>query len=224
MRRFLLTATIALSAVAPAFAGPTRDVTASNLFANGSADVTLRYTPTGLNQRVRAGQFTVQAFDPATSTSEMLQVFCTDIFNTLMLPATYVLGLLSDTVDAAKVSQVNALLVNGSAAVNNGVSSAALQLSIWEVINEAGTTGYNLTTGQFSVTDTAGAVLTEAASNLARLADGTWVAGAGTVRQLTATARQGISYYDGTTSVPEPTTLAVLGAGLLAMGLRRRQR
>ena len=119
-------------------------------FPNGQAGVTVNngsYSISGL-----AGQDNLLVTPAGSSTASLLQVYCTDIYDYLSLPATFTVGLLSDTLhDTTRISQINALLANGNRLVHDAASSAGLQFAIWEVEYE--TSGvYDVTSGNLTVT------------------------------------------------------------------------
>ncbi len=90
-----LSAALLLGLAQPGRADTFVDVSAPNLFANGSTDVTISYSPTGLSERVAAGQFNLVATNTVSGVTSMIQAFCTDIFDWLKVPATYRVGLLA---------------------------------------------------------------------------------------------------------------------------------
>lgn len=217
MRRLTLLTLLALGAIVRPAAAVLIGVPT---YANGGADAVLHYAPTGLERYARAGQFMLTTVDPATGETRTVHAYSSAIAYERPSETTVTLGLLSDTVrDAAKLLQMNALLANGDRLVHDDASSAGLQLALWEVVNEAGTTGYDLTTGAFFVTETDAATLAAAAMNLAKLESGRWRPNArAVVRQLTDEDGQSLVFLD----VPEPASLSILAAALLLLRCRKR--
>ena len=190
-------------------------------FPNGDAGVTVNngsYSISGL-----AGQDNLLVTPAGSSTGSLLQVYCTDIYDYLSLPATFTAGLLSDTLhDATRISRINALLANGNHLVHDAATSAGLQFAIWEVEYE--TSGvYDVTSGNLTVTTDNAAAIAAATADLHNLADGSWQPiPADQVVQLEAPNNQTLVYLD-PSAVAEPASFAVLGFGLLGLaGMRRR--
>jgi hypothetical protein len=210
------------AAASSALAGPVYSVSAASggLFQNGDDAVTL-HRPDGVTESGLAGQMSLQLQDTVTGIVQTVQVYCTDIFDYLNLPATFTRGLLSDTVtDATKLSQINALMANGNAGVNSADSSAALQMAIWEIENE--TSGhYDISAGAFTASGPSNAVAL-ANQDIQNVLNGVWKADPLiTIYQLTAPGNQSLSYA---VAVAEPATLAIFGTGLVLMIVLRRTR
>jgi hypothetical protein len=219
-----LVGVVALIAEAPAaLAGPVYSASAApgGLFQNGDDAVTL-HRPDGVTESGLAGQMSLQLQDTVTGIVQMVQVYCTDIFDYLNLPATFTRGLLSDTVtDTTKLSQINALMANGNAGVNSADTSAALQMAIWEIENE--TSGhYDVSAGAFTASGPSNAIAL-ANQDIQNVLNGVWKADPNiTIYQLSAPGNQSLSYA--AAAVPEPATLAIFGSGLVLMIVLRRSR
>ncbi len=121
--------------------------------------------------------------------------------------------------DLARISELWGTYYSG---VDSDVEAAAFQVALWEL--SYGDRDRNLSTGSFRLNDAGGAIGTLAqgwlnaieanngptANNLVVLVD---------TRGSNGSDRQDLLTHN----VPEPSTLALLGVGLFAAGLRRRR-
>ena len=131
--------------------------------------------------------------------------------------------------EPTKAGQIATLLANGQVLVHDAASGAALQAAVWEVVYEAGTSGYNVSTGAFQILGYGGPVDTAvvAAANLflAHLDSGDWgpspllqtwqfVSQWGDDRRLFVTV-SATTLDD--LDIPEPGALMLLGSGVIAL-------
>src|SRR5260221_860519 len=208
-----LAGVVALMAAPPAVAGPVYSVSVASggLFQSGDDSVTL-HRPDGVNESGLAGQMSIQLQDTVTGAVKAVQAFCTDIFDYLNLPATFTRGLLSDTVtNATKLSQINALMVNGKA--TSADASAALQMAIWEIENETSGT-YDVSAGAFTASGPTNAV-SLANQDIQNVLNGLRNADPYiTIYQITSPGTQTLSYAD---SNPKTSIHVSFSTGILLL-------
>lgn len=143
--------------------------------------------------------------------------YCTDLlqnfaFNTVYTDYVFQTGV--SAWGATKANDLGRLVTGYSSAVSDATSSAAFQLAVWEIIYE-NQAPYSLADGSFK--DTSSAAATMATTWLAALP----ATSAVTVDKLLSREHQDFMV---TTPVPEPSTYAMLLAGLASVGFIARRR
>jgi len=189
-------------------------------FSNGSQSGTI--TSNGNSQRVNAGEFQFSTSNPQGDApfawDETLEAFCIEITTTLNQSSTLTHSLISGDsyFGATTLTQMSQLYSGFYSQVNDGQTSAAFQLALWEIINEDAP-AMDLTSGSFTSTGFSGA---------RDIAQG-WLAGLSDftadfdVYVLTNDKSQDLAIFRPPAQVPEPGTLALLGLGLAFIGWRK---
>jgi len=174
-------------------------------------------------RNIYAGEFDFTTANNSTDIiewDESLSAFCIQIDETLKSSATYTvtegLGGFGDF----QGGLINRLFTNFYASDLDATGSTAFQLALWEITNEVMDFGLDLNSGTFTSTDFGGA------KDLAN----TWLADLSdlqasdkyTFHTLTNSKSQNLLTVT-QASVPEPGTLFLMGAGLLALFRARRK-
>ena len=225
MRIKSVIAAAALSVALPSAAEAAYQINGYN-WAPGALSGTIKFMPTNLSMNVGMGRFQLNGIDLQTGKAATFLTYCIDIFHNLQ-PATYDfanVGLLVPS--AAKQTQLLALMGRSdtlvAAASNKTETAAAVQLAVWEIVNETGPV-YGFSNGSFrSSGGNSDGARTLALSYLNKITSGIWTAPTGHLKMLYAPNSQSQLL----SAVPEPSTWAMMigGFGLIGGLARRRSR
>jgi hypothetical protein len=201
------------------------------------------YTGTpSLNEHVFVGPLNMNVTDTAIPSTIQQTLWCTDIFDAFVPSGTYNLSSssLAGRLDAAKVGQINALLAHAPLVLGTTTdpasAGAAFQAAIWEIENEAGDSGYNISSPALTVSVDGDPTnfLADVSQYLSNVTDGTtWLPdNTQTVMEYVPTDpanNQSFGFLQlsgGGKSIPtpEPASLLLLGGGLMGLAVARRKK
>lgn len=182
MRKSVFAAALAAAVAIPSVAEASVTITSGsgNL---GWLTSRIVYTPGGIGGSatrtsvdVYAGRTRLTGYDNDTLEAVTFDSYCIDIFNFLSTNnAVFEVGDFSLT-DNQKKSDLMTLLLSSASDIANESSvtaqkriSAAIQLAVWEIVNESSGNPYSIGSGIFSVSSSYGSVINGTATNASAL-------------------------------------------------------
>lgn len=232
-------AALAAASASPAAASVTITSTSGS---DGFHSGQIFYTPGGIvgspgntAQNLSIGRIKMAGFDNSTMAAVTFDTYCIDIFHWAQ-SGTFDLQAFT-LPDPDKRAEVMKLLghtanfiASADAPANKKKVSAAIQMAVWEIVNETAPGAYSLGGGVFGVSSTYGSVVNSGArtlaqsylDNLAGWADPTGY----NYRMMTAITPTNNQRQVLLAAVPEPSTWAlfILGFGVIGGALRARRR
>jgi hypothetical protein len=233
--RFLKTVVAALAAFTAVPASATviyADLAGIN-YESGNYYGGIGYAPLSFTTVGPAGRFLFNGNDINTNAAFSALTFCADLFRDVGTGLYAISPISLITLDATKQSQLAALLTHAAAAIDgapnfdaHNATAAALQLAIWEVIYEQGTSSYTVESGDFYAFEDPSAqnfllpLRAEADSYLANITNGSWTGSASQVSVLFSEVNQSQLFLN--PGVPEPATWLTLVLGFVGVGVGTR--
>lgn len=182
-----------------------------------------------------AGRFLFNGTNLGSGRAFSALTFCVDIFKAVDGGDYTITPLSSIVSNVVKQQQLAALVTNAAGAINSALNldarnftAAALQLAIWEVLYETGTSNYSVASGNFFTfgnSDTNNFFVPlwgEANRYLANITNGTWTGSIGRTSILFSNTAQSQIFLN--PGIPEPAgwMMMIAGFGLVGGALRRR--
>ena len=208
MRR-LLSATLVSACFALCSSHASADTVNMSNWTNGYADVSVHNSTDSHSYSGAAGGFS------GLLNGNPFQTYCVDLYQTFNWNTNYT-DYNAVALPATVAQDLGRLFTSHLADVNSGDTSAAFQVAAWEIMYETGGSGYNLSAGNF--TEDGNATVHGIAQGYLDTLGST---SAYTVQKLESPTSQDFIL---TSAVPEPSSYAMLGAGLGLLGFMARRK